>query len=254
MEYTVEKLSRLAGVSARTIRYYDQIGLLKPAYTNAAGYRLYGQAEIDRLQQILFYRELGVSLGRIKEIINSAAFNRKHALREHKEKLLAKRAQLDLLIANVDKTIVAMEGGISISDQEKFSGFKEKMIAENEAKYGAEIREKYGAETVDESNRKFLNMTKEEYNEFTKLEAEILSTLKKAFATGDPAGELGQKVADLHRQWLSFTWDQYSNKAHAGLARMYVDDPRFTAYYDREGPGLAEFLRDAILVYTGEKG
>jgi hypothetical protein len=147
-----------------------------------------------------------------------------------------------------------MEGGVSMSDQEKFLGFKKKMIAENEAKYGAEIREKYGAETVDKSNRRLMNMTKEEYNEFTRLEAEILSTLKEAFATGDPASELGQKVADLHRQWLSSTWDQYSKKAHAGLARMYVDDPRFTAYYDREAPGLAEFLRDAILVYTGEKG
>lgn len=253
MEYTVKELSRLAGVSARTIRYYDQIDLLKPARITYTGYRLYGRTEVDRLQQILFYRELGVSLGRIKELLDSPAFSRERALREHKERLLVKRAQLDLLIANVEKTIAALKGGIIMSDQEKFMGFKEKLIAENEEKYGAEVRKKYGAQTMTEANLKFRQMSKAEYDRWRALEAEVLSTLQEAFATGDPAGELGQKTADLHRQWLGYTWNQYSKEAHAGLARMYVEDPRFTAYYDREKPGMAKFLRDAILVYTGKK-
>jgi len=251
MEYTVQKLGKLAGISTRTLRYYDQIGLLKPARINASGYRVYGQAEVDRLQQILFYRELGVNLNEIKRIIDAPTFDSLQALREHRRQLLDRKSQLELLIANVDKTIAAKEGRITMTDQEKFEGFKEKLIEENERKYGKEIREKYGAEAVEASNRAFLKMTKEDYERFEKLGEEVLTTLKAAMATGDPAGELGQKAADLHRQWLTFTWGRYDQEAHAGLARMYVEDPRFAAYYDKVQPGAAVFLRDAILVYTG---
>ena len=250
VEYTVQGLSSLAGVSTRTLRYYDEIGLLKPAKINSSGYRIYGEEEVDRLQQILFYRELGVQLDKIKEIITSPSFDRITALREHREKLLEKRKQLDLLIENVEKTIALTEGKIKMSDREKFEGFKRKLIDENEKKYGKEIREKYGEDAVNNSNKKFLNMTQEQYEEFEKLSAEMLDTLKAAFATGDPAGELAQKAADLHRQWLCYTWDTYSKEAHAGLAQMYVYDERFRAYYDKEQSGLAEFLRDAILIYT----
>jgi len=251
MEYTVHELGELAGVSPRTVRYYDQIGLLKPAGINPSGYRIYGPAEVDRLQQILFYRELGMNLKKIKKIITAPDFDRERAFQEHREKLLARRAQLDSLLANVEKTIATMKGETKMTDQEKFTGFKSKMIEENEAKYGAEVRAKYGNETVDKSNQKIKNMTKEQYAEFEKLSAQIMTTLKKAFAGGDPAGGLAQEAADLHRQWLGYTWDKYSKEAHAGLAQMYVDDQRFTAYYDQEQPGLAKFLRDAILVYTG---
>lgn len=254
MEYTVQKLGKLAGISTRTLRYYDEIGILKPARINSSGYRIYGQAEVDRLQQILFYRELGVSLENIKDIVTSPSFDGARALREHREKLFEKRKQLDLLIVNVDKTIATMEGRMKMTDQEKFEGFKAKMIADNEAKYGAEIKAKYGDETVEKSNQKIKSMTKEEYAEVERLGADVMTTLKEAFATGDPGGELGQKAADLHRQWLSHTWDSYSKEAHAGLAQMYVDDERFTAYYDQEQPGLAVFLRDAVLIYTGMKG
>lgn len=253
MEYTVQKLASLAGISPRTLRYYDEIGILKPARINSAGYRIYGSKEVDRLQQILFYRELGVSLERIKELITDPQFDPVIALKEHREKLLAKRKQLDSLIANVEKTIALSEGRITMSDKEKFEGFKQKMIEENERKYGKEIREKYGEEQVEKSYQIFKNMTKEQYEEYERLNKELMVTLKKAFATGDPAGELAQKAADLHRQWLTFAWGNYSKEAHAGVAQMYVDDERFTAYYDKEQPGLAKFLRDAVLVYTGEK-
>ncbi|HHV95974.1 MAG TPA: MerR family transcriptional regulator [Clostridiaceae bacterium] len=253
MEYTVQGLSNLAGVSTRTLRYYDEIGLLKPAKINSSGYRIYGEAEVDKLQQILFYRELGVKLDKIKEIISSPSFDKVKALKEHREKLLEKRKQLDLLIENVEKTIALTEGKIKMSDREKFEGFKRSLIEENEKKYGKEIREKYGEDAVNKSNKKILNMTQEQYKEFEKLSSEILETLKAAYKTGDPAGELAQKAADLHRQWLCYTWNTYSKEAHAGLAQRYVDDERFRAYYDKEQPGLAEFLRDAILVYTGMK-
>lgn len=251
MEYTVQKLGELAGISTRTLRYYDEIGILKPARINSSGYRIYSQAEVDRLQQILFYRELGVSLDSIKNIITAPSFDGANALKEHREKLLERREQLDLLIANVDKTIAVTEGRIKMSNKEKFEGFKQKMIEDNEKKYGKEIREKYGNDTIDKSNAKLKNMTQEQYEAVTKLEQQVKETLAQAFATGDPASDIAQKAADLHKQWLTFYWSSYSKEAHAGIAQMYVDDDRFKAYYDEKQPGAAEFLRDAIRIYTG---
>lgn len=253
MEYTVQKLAKLAGISSRTLRYYDEIDLLKPARINSSGYRIYGQKEVDTLQQILFYRELGVELTQIKEIITNPAFDGTKALQEHQQKLLEKRAQLDALIANVNNTIAATEGRITMSDKEKFEGFKKNMIEENEKKYGKEIREKYGEETVEASNAKMMNMTQEEYDEVTKLAEDVNNTLAKAMETGDPAGELAQKTAELHKKWLTYYWKDYSKEAHAGLSQMYVDDERFTAYYDKIQSGAAKFLRDAIHIYTGVK-
>lgn len=253
MEYTVQALGKMAGVSTRTLRYYDEIGILKPARINSSGYRIYGQDEVDRLQQILFYRELGVSLESIKNILTSPSFDGASALRDHREKLLEKREQLDLLIANVERTIAETEGRIKMTDKEKFEGFKQKMIDDNEKKYGKEIRAKYGDEQVNKSNEKIKGMTKEQYAEAERLSTEVITALNEAFKTGDPAGELAQKAADLHRRWLSLYWDKYTKEAHAGVAQMYVADERFRAYYDKEQPGTAEFLRDAVLIYTGMK-
>lgn len=253
MEYTVQKLSQIAGVSTRTLRYYDEIGILKPARVNSSGYRIYGQTEVDRLQNILFYRELGVELEQIKAILESPSFDRIKALQEHRLKLLEKREQLDQLISNVNKTIASTEGRIKMADQEKFEGFKKKLIEDNEAKYGKEIREKYGDEAVNASNQKIKGMTQEQFDEVNRLREEVNETLYAAFKTGDPAGELAQKAADLHRRWLCYYWERYSKEAHAGVAQMYVDDPRFTAYYDEKQPGAAAFLRDAIFIYTGMK-
>lgn len=250
MEYTVQKLSQLAGISTRTLRYYDEIGLLKPAKINSSGYRIYSPIEIDKLQQILFYREFEVSLEKIKEIITAPSFDIEKALKEHREKLLEKRHQLDVLIANIDKSIATVEGRMIMTNQEKFEGFKQNLVEENENKYGAEVRAKYGDEVVNKSNQKLKNMTQEEYEAITKLGNDVLETLYAAFQTGDPSGELAQKAADLHRQWLSFNWDSYSKEAHMGVTQMYVDDERFKAYYDAKQPGMAEFLRDAVLIYA----
>lgn len=251
MEYTVKEFADLAGVSGRTLRYYDQIGILKPARINESGYRIYGSEEVDLLQQILFFRELGVELKEIKTIISDKEFDKIKALRQHRKKLLEKRRKLDLLISNVERSIAAYERGIAMSDKEKFEGFKEKLIEENERKYGKEIREKYGTEAVERSNQAFMNMTEEQYAEFTELTSQVIETLNQAYAQGDPSSELAQKAADLHRRWLTFAWGgTYSKEAHAGVAQMYVDDPRFTEYYDQHQPGLAEFLRDAVHIYT----
>ena len=139
-----------------------------------------------------------------------------------------------------------------MADHEKFEGFKRQLIKDNEAAYGTEIREKYGDAEVDRSNAKMLGMGQEQYEAFKRLEQEILDKLEHALPEGEPAGDAGQEVADLHRQWLGFTWGSYDPKAHAGLAEMYVADERFAAYYERAGEGAAQYLRNAIIAYTDQ--
>ena len=136
MEYAINKLAKLAGVSSRTLRYYEEIGLLSPLRVSSNGYRVYGSNEVDRLQQILFYRELGVPLQEIRSSLAAKDFDGLSALRRHMSALLARREQLDALIANVDKTIKAMKGEGSMRDGEKFEGFVQKMVDENEQRYG----------------------------------------------------------------------------------------------------------------------
>ena len=251
MEYTVQKLGNLAGISTRTLRYYDEIGILKPARINSSGYRIYGLKEVDKLQQILFYRELGLSLKNIKEVITSPTFDGLAALKKHYDKLLDKKDQINKLISNVEKTIAQKEGKIDMTDEEKFEGFKQKMIDENERKYGKEMREKHGVKRINKSNQKLKGISQVEYEKLTKLENKVIEILHSAFQTGDPSSDLAQKAADTHKQWLTYYWEDYTKEAHAGLAEMYVDDERFTAYYDEKQPGIAKFLRDAILIYTG---
>jgi len=250
MEYSIKKLSQLAGVSTRTLRYYDEIGLLTPTRTSSNGYRIYSQKELDILQQILFYREMGIALDEIRQIISSKDFDGKTALRNHLSSLMAKKEQINRLIVTVEQTISAMEGKSIMTDSEKFECFKEKIISENEEKYGREIREKYGEDTINASNLKLKNMASEQYNTMTELSDLLSRELKAAFLTGNPASDEAQKVCALHKEWLLCFWNDYSSEAHIGLAQMYVDDPRFKKYYDKIAVGCAEFLRDAIIIYS----
>lgn len=247
MEYTVKQLAELSGVSVRTLHHYHQIGLLVPGRFSSAGYRLYGTAEVDRLQQILFYRELGFALSDISALLDDPNFDRKAALQSHLSALKAQQTRLKTLILTVEKTIQQETGGIQMPDSEKFEGFKAALIEENETRYGAEIRAKYGDETVDQSNAKIGSMTPAQYEAWKQLEQEIHTGLEQAvLSQADPGSEVGKQLTALHRRWLSFTWSSYSPAAHKGLAQMYVCDERFTAYYDRKVPGCAAFLRDAI--------
>ncbi|MGE7625015.1 MerR family transcriptional regulator [Viridibacillus sp. NPDC096237] len=250
MEMTIQKLAQLSGVSTRTLRYYDDIGLLKPARVNSSGYRIYGQEEIDMLQQILFYRELGFKLEVIKEMVTAEDFDYKNALMEHYKALIEKRQQLNVMITTVTKTINAMSGGIQMSNEEKFEGLKEKMIMDNEKQYGREIRRNYGDTTVDASNKKVKHMTEQQYEEVQALEKEVMNLLKQAMQTGRADSAVAQRAAETHKRWLMYYWPKYSKEAHAGLAEMYIADARFTSYYDKEQTGTAQLLRDAILIYT----
>lgn len=249
MEYSISQLAKLAGVSTRTLRYYDEIQLLSPRRISSNGYRVYGKKEVDLLQQILFYRELDVPLDEIKSIIWSKEYDSIAVLQGHLSALKAKKEQIELLIANVEKTIAASKGEIVMMDKEKFEGFKREMLDENEKQYGKEIREKYGDDIVDTSNAKMMGLTVEQYERAQELSRQINDSLKVAFEQGDPSSQLAQKVCALHKEWLGYYWNQYSKEAHLGLAQTYVDDPRFRKYYDDIAVGCAEFLRDAIRIY-----
>lgn len=253
MEYSIRELSELAGVSARTLRYYDEIGLLKPLRTSEAGYRFYGEKEVKILQQILFYRERGLELERIASILYDPRFDIRSALKEHLLELEQQRRRTDRLIANVKQTIASLEGEYEMSDKERFAAFKEELVTENERKYGEEIRQKYGNDAVDASNRKMLNMSETEYREFTGLGEEIRKRLEDAVQEKMPADSTEAKeIAALHKTWLMKTWNQYSKEAHIGMGQMYVADERFRSYYDKNVAGCAAFLKAAIEAYCAD--
>ena len=144
MEYSIQELSRLSGVTTRALRWYDHIGLLKPSRVAESGYRYYGPAEVDRLQDILFYRALGVELARIRECLDDPSFNRTAALRSHLAALEAERTRLDALIRSVRDTIRCEERKEIMSDEQKFEALKQQILTRHEQVYGKEAREKYG--------------------------------------------------------------------------------------------------------------
>lgn len=251
MEYTIKNLAQLAGVSVRTLRYYDEIGLLKPCRVNSSGYRIYGEKEVDLLQQILFYKSMDMKLEEISQVIYQSDFNICHALEEHYKELISKKNQIEQLILTVEKTLAYKKGEIKMSNNEKFEGFKKEKIAKNEAKYGKEIREKYGKETVEKSNEKFLNLSEEDFNNMQTIENEMFKLLSEVIKTKDLDSDDAKKVYEKHREWLSFSWPKYTPQAHIGLAMMYVADERFAKYYnDRAGEEATQVLHDCIVKYA----
>jgi DNA-binding transcriptional MerR regulator len=248
MEYSIKNLSELAGVSSRTLRYYDQIGLLSPSRTQKNGYRVYGQSEVDRLQEILFFRELGIPLEEIKKLIQDSSLDSIKILQDYRSGLLKRRDQLDSLINNVEKTVRSRKGMLVMNDKEKFEGLRAESIKDNEKRFGDEVRRSFGEKAVAESHRKFSNLTQEEYAKMMEIEHEIKRSLATAVTDNeDPKGETGLRIAKLHKEWLSYTWTKYTAAAHAGLVRMYLEDPRFIDYYDKDVEGCARFLNEAVL-------
>ena len=234
MEYSIQALSRLSGVTTRTLRWYDEIGLLKPSRVAESGYRYYGPAEVDRLQDILYYRALGVELARIKRCLDDPSFDR-----------------LEGLIRSVRQTIGAEERKEIMDDKQKFEAFKQRVVDWHQETYGAEARGRYGDAEVEEAQTAVLNLTPEQYQEWTRLGGELQTALERAVASGaSPEGEDGRAAAALHRRWLTLTGNQYDPAKHRGLAELYVSDPRFTAYYDRAVPGCSRFLRDAVACWA----
>lgn len=251
MEYSIQELSKLSGVTTRTLRWYDQIGLLKPSRVAESGYRYYGKREVDRLQDILYYRALGVELARIRECLDNPSFDRLAALKGHLTALEAERQKLEGLIHSLKITIRAEERNEIMNDQEKFEAFKKHAVEEHEKYYGKESREKYGDAQVDKMQDTVMNLTKEQYQEWTELEQRIQGLLETAVTSqADPKEEIGKEITTLHKRWLTLTGNSYDVRKHKGIVELYVADERFTEYYDRSISGCAQFLRDAVVCWA----
>lgn len=249
MKYSISRLSKLAGVSSRTLRYYEEIGLLLPREKGDNGYRYYYSRQVDRLQQIMFYRSFDMELDDIKNILNSDDFNQVTALESHLVKLENQKAKINRLIDSVNKTIMSLKGETTMSDKEKFAAFKQNIVDENEEKYGAEARKKYGDKAVDDTNKKILDMSLDNWNSLEELNELLNKTLKIAVEKGDPASETAQKACALHKEWLGYYWNFYNKEAHLNLCLMYTQDERFKEYYEKIAPGCADFLYEAMKIY-----
>ena len=247
MEYNISQLSKLSGVSARTLRYYDEINLLHPSRTNEAGYRFYGDKEVNLLQQILFYRERGLSLEKIRFILYDENFDMLKALNEHLTELENRRERLSKLRDTVKDTIASVKGEFIMRDSEKFEAFKKDIVDQYEKLYGEEAREKYGDSEVDMAVNKVLSLSKEDYEKFQTLGKKVMEALKAAvISKASPESETGRSVASLHKEWLGYSWKDYTEQKHKGVVSLYVQDERFKKYYDREQNGCADFLLAAV--------
>ena len=247
MEYSIQELSRMAGISTRTLRYYDETGLLKPARVTQAGYRYYGTPEVDRLQQILYYRERGFQLHTIQKILQDRDFNKLRAMEDHLAALKQRQEETAALIRTVEQTIRHMKGECQMADREKFKALKKSLVHGNEIKFGAEARTKYGDAQVDAANKNMMGLSEEDFARWQALEQQILQELEQAVETGLSAhSKTGKCIAQLHRDWLRFTLPGYTPAQHKGIAALYVADERFTQYYDRRIPGCAQWLSDAV--------
>jgi len=243
MAYQIKQLAQLAGVSVRTLRYYDEIGLLPPAYLGDNGYRYYETAQVDRLQQICLYRSLQVPLADIPALLDQPTATVVMALEQQYQKLLAQRQQLDTLLALVQTTIKTQRGGVAMTDKDKFTAFKQAKLAENEANYGDELRGKYEEQTLTQANDQFAKLSTADYAAMQATEQQLIADLKVVLASEDVTTVTAQRVYRNHKKWLSYTWPKYTAVMHRNLALMYQADERFQAYYDkRAGQGASAVL------------
>ena len=245
--FTVKQLSKLAGVTPRTLHHYDEIGLLKPSRVGDNGYRYYGEESVLRLQQILFYSELGIPLEDIKKIMGRRDFDVLGALRSHKDALQKQVARLNRLIHTVDNTINHLKGNTIMSDKAYFEGFSE----EEQEKYALEAEQIYDPETVRESNRKWkaYSAAKKEaiMAEGKANYMDMIAAMPKGAASPE-----AQAIVERWRKHMDYFWTPKLDQLLA-LANGYNDDPRFKANFDKIHPKLAEFMREAVKVYVANQ-
>lgn len=248
MMYKVKEVADMVGVSVRTLHHYDRIGLLQPESVTPAGYRLYTSSNLARLQQILFFKEIGLALQEIKEVLDQPEFDHKQALKLHKDVLKKKRDRLDDMIQTVERTIQSLEGGITMANEDMFKGFDMKDIEKHQQKYAKEVREKYPKDTVQQAEAKTSQYTKEDWQNIQKKTNEIYGNIAQRMDRDPSDPEVQQEVA----KWKEFITDHFYDcnfEIFRGLADLYVNDPRFTKNIDKHGEGLAPYLREAMIIY-----
>lgn len=248
MKYTVHKLANLSGVSVRALHYYDEIGLLHPAEVADNGYRYYSQEEILQLQQILFYRELDFSLEEIKEILLSPSFDRVTAFKDQEKLLQLKKKRLEKIITTIRKEIQQLEGGGIVTQKTDniFDSLDDKKLKE----YAQEAKKRWGhTDAYKQSAERTKQWTKEDYKRVEKEQTAItqdIAELMKEWVSVESSDV--QLVVERHYQYINQFYD-CSVTFYKNLGEMYVADPRFTVYYDKFAPHLAEFMKDAIAYY-----
>lgn len=243
MAMKVKEVAELVGISVRTLHHYDEIGLLTPDEVTSAGYRLYSDANLEMLQQIIFFKELDFSLKDIKEIINNPSFDREEALNMHRRILLEKRQRLDQMIATIDKSVQHVRGEIKMTAKEQFEGFN---FSHNP--YEQEARERWGDQAVDQANQKLKNQSPGEQKALSDQMNSIYTRLAAIRHTDPNSAEAQSGISE----WYSYlnNMGNYSPEVFRGLGQMYVDDERFTSNIDQFGEGLAVFMRDAMAVFA----
>ncbi|MGE5224066.1 MAG: MerR family transcriptional regulator [Omnitrophica WOR_2 bacterium] len=242
--FTVKKLAQLAGISRRTLHYYDEIGLLKPSRIGNNGYRYYGEEALLRLQQILLYRELDLPLENIKEIMEGPDFDVLSALENHKEKLSQRILQLELLINTVDHTIDHLKGKTEMSTKQFFEGFSD----EQQEEYAKEAMQMYDPATVKASTQKWKNYTAAEKQHISEEGNAFYESFLLAMPKG-PASPEAQASVERWRRHIEYFWVP-NDQQLLGLSNGYNDDPRFKENFDKIHPGLAAFIREAVKVYV----
>ncbi len=247
MSYSVQQLANLAKVSIRTLHYYDQAGLLSPARVQNNGYRYYEEPELLKLQQILFFRELDFSIEEIKRILSSPRFDMKTALGDQRGLIQIKRTRLDGLIQTIDRTIKKINKETAMQDDELYGNFsKEEMD-----KYTEEAKQRWGhTETFKQSQERVQKMGKAGLTKALKEAGALTQEIAMAMKSGlDPKSEGAQQLIAKHYNGLRVFYEPNLNM-YRGMAKMYVDDPRFKANYENVAAGLAQYMRDGMLHYA----
>ncbi|WP_354028290.1 MerR family transcriptional regulator [Chitinophaga sp. OAE865] len=244
--YAVNKLAKLAGVSVRTLHYYDQIGLLTPSVRTAAGYRLYGEAELLRLQQILFYRELDVELKDIGNILDDPEFDLVHALESHRQMLLSKKSRIETLVATVEKTIFHLKNKVNMNVEDLYAGLPK----EQAEAWRREAKEKW-PDQVAHAEKQLLTMDMDSYRQLQ--EGFKANWEKLALLSGqDPAAEQVQQEIDVHYHYILKFWGKAGNQAEAykGLGDLLANDERYTQVNGVANPAFGKFMQQAIHIYV----
>jgi len=247
MSYTVKQLSDLADVSIRTLHYYDEVGLLKPESVGANGYRYYGEESLLRLQQILFYRELGLDLSSIKEIITRPGFDVQSALESHRKSLQGRVERLNRLLATVDDTILHLKGKKEMSKKQLFEAFSD----EQQEKYEKEAERMYDPAIVKASNKKWKAYTAQEKQHIADEGNQVYEDLVAAMPKGAASPEV-QAIIERWRKHMDYFWTPSLDQLN-GLAELYNANPHFKTNFDKIDPRLAEFMRKAVDVYVKSK-